>query len=315
MLIASKRIASPRPYCNLILHTSRCSAALRDLQEVFETAVIPASGQGLLASPDQWSKLLDQMPDFPVDTDGTSLKQVLAKEWAKPGNSAEQRWRQLRDSVKKLIDMGGGSLAKGYKKTAKSGPLNYRQRFDLERLIPGIVFTYTFPRLDVEVSKHRNHLLKAPFCIHPKTGRVCVPINPAQADAFDPAAVPTVAKLTEEGTTWARRMGKGAYAQQAAAAAAAGGAGSSSSSSSGISVGEPASAADDDAMSEGASTLSGGASSSSAKARGDMDGMVDSTSLRPYLRMFEGFVKQCEAETWRAIRASSEASAAFRNDW
>ena len=49
-----------------------------------------------------------------------------------------------------------------------------------------IVFAHTFPRLDMEVSKHMNHLLKAPFCVHPKTGRVCVPINPAAADDFDP---------------------------------------------------------------------------------------------------------------------------------
>jgi len=49
-----------------------------------------------------------------------------------------------------------------------------------------IVFAHCFPRLDLEVSKKMNHLLKAPFCVHPKTGRICVPIDPTKADDFDP---------------------------------------------------------------------------------------------------------------------------------
>jgi DNA primase small subunit len=61
-----------------------------------------------------------------------------------------------------------------------------------------IILQYCYPRLDAEVSKHRNHLLKAPFCVHPKTGRVCVPVDPGRIDEFDPAKVPTVSSLLQE---------------------------------------------------------------------------------------------------------------------
>jgi len=61
-----------------------------------------------------------------------------------------------------------------------------------------IILQYTYPRIDAEVSKHRNHLLKAPFCVHPKTGRICVPVDPERIDEFDPELVPTVGQLLRE---------------------------------------------------------------------------------------------------------------------
>lgn len=40
-----------------------------------------------------------------------------------------------------------------------------------------------------------NHLLKSPFVVHPKTGRVCVPIDPRDPDSFTPFDVPTITDL------------------------------------------------------------------------------------------------------------------------
>lgn len=54
-----------------------------------------------------------------------------------------------------------------------------------------------------------NHLLKAPYCVHPKTGkyivhragtyryigRVCIPLNIMQIDSFDPQRAPIMNEL------------------------------------------------------------------------------------------------------------------------
>ena len=49
----------------------------------------------------------------------------------------------------------------------------------MEDKLNEVVLAYVWPRIDENVSLHRNHLLKSCFVPHPKTGRIAMPISPA----------------------------------------------------------------------------------------------------------------------------------------
>ena len=102
--------------------------------------------------------------------------------------------RQMVRLFQRYVRAQGEALFLSYKTRLKTGLLGKTLRTALE----DIILQYTYPRLDAEVSKHRNHLLKAPFCVHPATGRVCVPLDLEMIENFDPKAVPTVFQLLAE---------------------------------------------------------------------------------------------------------------------
>lgn len=64
--------------------------------------------------------------------------------------------------------------------------------------IQEVKLQHCFPRLDANVTRGFNHLLKLPFCIHPKTGNVCVPIDIDNIDTFNIEKVPNLDNLSNE---------------------------------------------------------------------------------------------------------------------
>ena len=113
-----------------------------------------------------------------------TLNDSLRKKWdSAPHRSSASKWADI------------DALAK----TGASRSLDAKALLEAKQ---DIVLEYTYPRLDVEVSKKLIHLLKSPFVIHPGTGRVCVPIDLRKLEQFDPLSVPTVTELLSEIDAW-----------------------------------------------------------------------------------------------------------------
>ncbi|QIW95915.1 hypothetical protein AMS68_001433 [Peltaster fructicola] len=164
-----KKINIRRP---LYPHLDR---SLKLLNPHFQTDVL--SDQDPWASPQQSEKLVSLLPDKTLTT-------ALQKKWdSAPGRSSAQKWADI-DSVAEAGNLGA---------------MNAKQLVEAKQ---DIRLEYTYPRLDAEVSKKLNHLLKSPFVIHPGTGRVCVPIDVRSLEDFDPLAVPTVTQLLGEINEW-----------------------------------------------------------------------------------------------------------------
>ena len=132
--------------------------------------------QGWLDTPAQCDKFLEYIDP--------SVREEFR--FSNEDESGVQKWTELQGKVKSW-------LQKNSKKGAFTTPV-----ISVRTCLIRIVFGHVYPRLDVNVSKHLNHLLKSPFCVHPKTGKVCVPIDPNTADGFDPTTVPHVVQLHNE---------------------------------------------------------------------------------------------------------------------
>ncbi|KAJ2780431.1 p48 polypeptide of DNA primase [Coemansia javaensis] len=145
--------------------------SLQIIEEHFEDMLLDE--QEILKTPERWAKVLAALPD-------DDLRQTLDAQWTRsPARPSADKWSEMIDAVDKRAKRRGA-------------------RFGLSTFERDMMLQLAYPRLDENVTTHLNHLLKSPFCIHPKTGRVCTPIAPDQFDSFDPFAAPTLGQLLHE---------------------------------------------------------------------------------------------------------------------
>lgn len=154
-----------------VSHPSVKRCVRNTLRPLWTSSVLPS--QRLLERTEGIDSVLALVPDEDVAN-------ALRERWANKATDSVQRWDELEAAVSRAA-------------SAKRG----LDAIKLRACPDAIVLAHLYPRLDVEVSKHMNHLLKAPFCVHPKTGRVCVPVfgNP---EDFRPEDTPTVKGLLRE---------------------------------------------------------------------------------------------------------------------
>lgn len=108
---------------------------------------------------------------------------------------------EIRNSISKKLETSESSPRNKWEeliKELKSKSSSKKSKYMYTNFERDTIFQYTYPRLDFNVSLKLNHLLKSPFCIHPGTGNVCVPIDPEDCDNFDPLSVPKLEELIEK---------------------------------------------------------------------------------------------------------------------
>lgn len=179
--------------------------SLRLLRPLWEGQILPC--QKLLDSSKTWDKVLNHVSDSSVVSRLKSRwerERETERENVESGDELDnpeaclsvRRWRDLEAEVARAARPSAADARDHASRDRKA---------NLSTCLDRALLACAYPRLDVDVSKKRNHLLKAPFCVHPKTGKVCVPIVLSEGDddvaaaaaRFDVDGVPTAAGLLD----------------------------------------------------------------------------------------------------------------------
>ncbi|PVU96463.1 hypothetical protein BB559_002383 [Furculomyces boomerangus] len=187
--------------------------SLKIANKYFKSIVLES--QDILKYPSGWNKILELLPNPEF---GKHFDKLWTKENNKLGITSIKEEKKLSenssdDEIEKMdVDSSDNSYSKNSRKSIsverweqlekylkdKNSKKSKESKWSSNTVLSEIILQFTYPRLDENVSTHLNHLLKSPFCIHPKTGKVCVPIAAHEFDKFDPMRVPTVQQLLNE---------------------------------------------------------------------------------------------------------------------
>jgi DNA primase small subunit len=155
------------------------------IEETFMKMVLPEQdGQGILSSKERYEKVLILIPD-------EEARNELRKKWEKmPIKKTEDkslsRWKDLLNTVSHFEKL-------------QREQKNKKLADELSICKYSIMVEFVYPRFDMNVSMQPHHLLKSPFAVHPKTGKICVPILDIQnCHLFNPDTVPSLASLVQE---------------------------------------------------------------------------------------------------------------------
>ena len=167
----------------------RLKKVYKYLVKQFEEIII--RDHNLLTIETHETNFIKYLPDY------ESQQRVQSKWKSMPGSDSEEKWRVYQEEYQ--------AWAENKKRENQRAKKNHRPDYSLEAL----VFTYLYPRIDANVSTGINHLLKSPWCIHPKTGKICVPVNAKRPDDFVVHEVPTLTMVINElGSAGASDMAK-----------------------------------------------------------------------------------------------------------
>lgn len=106
-----------------------------------------------------------------------------------------------KDKKDKIIDIwtGKDSRSKG-KSPEEKFEIMKKEKFGIKtfetmELYYQLIYTFTFPRLDANVTTGLNHLLKSPFSVHPKSALISLPIPEKRINVFPHEWVPKIDDL------------------------------------------------------------------------------------------------------------------------